>query len=211
MTDRPIIFSGPMVRALLAGTKTQTRRVLKPQPKRGFKPWQDTDGSWLQSGYGERGDDFFDVPYAPGDRLYVREAFYETDKFSRHGLLGHERKPAVYRADLPADEWRRAVWKPSIHMPRWASRITLVVTDVKVERVADITKEDAQAEGMPEPYLGDGDPPFEEQAVTVSRRMQFRNLWNELNAKRGYGWDANPWVAAVSFEVHAKNIDEMPS
>lgn len=94
-------------------------------------------------------------------------------------------------------------------MPRWASRITLEVTDVRVQRVQDISEEDARAEGMPEPYLGDNDPPHEEMATMIDRRRQFRNLWNTLNAKRGFGWDGNPWVVALTCTVHACNVDRM--
>ena len=126
MSDHPIIFSGPMVRSLLDGRKTQTRRVLKPQPQ-GEQP-----KNWT------RANDKA-VRYAPGDRLYVREAI---NKVSTPGDV-------VYRADFEAggNDGAGLGWRPSIHMPRWASRLTLTVTDVRVQRLQDISEEDARAEG----------------------------------------------------------------
>jgi len=111
-----------------------------------------------------------------------------------------------YPAALAGKLQPSAGFKPSIHMPRWASRITLEITDVRVERLQDISEEDCTAEGIGEPYFGDGDPPFVEPGVWVSRRMQFRNLWNHINGAGS--WDANPWVWVVSFPAIAKDAPQ---
>lgn len=164
MKERPILFNGEMVRAILAGQKTQTRRI----------PPKTQQGSLF-------------CPYGhPGDRLWVKETF----AYAQDGTV-------VYRASMVGSPWdaitRRAItWHPSIHMPRWASRITLEITDVHVERVQDIHEEDAIAEGI-DPrklsYLSG------ERAVT-----KFSVLWNSIYAADGLGWDVNPWVWVVTFK-----------
>ena len=196
MTEKPILFSGPMVRAILSGSKTQTRRVLKPQP-RCASVWQEkATGRWLSNDR-HGGDEYIPVRWAPGDSLWVREVFSGP----------HE------CADTPPGEWRNvAIWywadgnpeeghwtkpKPSIHMPRWASRITLAVTGVRVERLQSISEADALAEGMRAPYLGDGDPPYEEIPSMIGPVQQFRNLWNTINGPGA--WDANPYVCMIEF------------
>lgn len=192
--ERPILFSGPMVRALLAGTKTQTRRVVKPQPTEfvggpGVKladgspaplvPLDDTVepyGSEIRCPYG-----------LPGDRLWVRESWSPTNQLS-HGVL--------YRADFTSPEVGR--WKPSIHMPRWASRILLDVTGVRVERLQDISEADARAEGAKE-----CDPVSGREVLLAgpSQRgsfvLHYRDIWEQINGAGS--WDANPWVWVVEF------------
>lgn len=207
MTSKPILFSGPMVRAILDGRKSQTRRVLKPQP---VDPWYwpgdevDPESGWfdrLEQGREPCGAPTLEetppikLPYASGDLIYVREAFsYDRLDVDRNGFL-----PCWFWADGNPDDgdWTRP--KPSIHMPRWASRLTLEVTDVRIERVQDISQADAVDEGvcqaLPMTVLAE-DP-----------RQAFRDLWDSLNAKRGYGWDANPWVCAVTFKAHHCNVD----
>ena len=209
MRERPILFNGEMVRAVLDGRKTQTRRVIKPQPT--F-----TDGPYLQeSGLAEFAwcsgeDDRFELrrcPYGqPGDRLWVRETWaaeedYDSFAPSAFGPGGHK---IWFKAGGDEPE-NGAIGKtrPSIFMPRWASRILLEVTDVRVERVQDISEEEARAEGIidggclmcgePEP-CGCDDP-------RPDARDAFVWLWNSINAKRGYGWDVNPWVWVVEFKV----------
>ena len=192
MKEKPIIFSGPMVRAILDGRKTQTRRVVKPQPHEtvgglgSMIAWRDF--RWCRGG--SIPDVAAECPYGqPGDRLWVRETWADTSKESR-------RCPVSYRATWPPDdeECRGFAWKPSIFMPRWASRLTLEVTGVRVERVQDITEEDALAEGVAVdiglPYC---DP------ETPSARMMFKDLWNSINSRRSFGWDMNPFVWVVSF------------
>lgn len=194
MSDRPIIFSGPMVRALLEGRKTQTRRVLKPQP---------APGSYRLSMYDPKGFAAFGhdasafkekvrLPYAPGDRLYVREAI---DKVSVPGSVD-------YRADYEAafGDGRGLGWHPSIHMPRWASRLTLTVTEVRVQRLQDISEADAFAEGCVRWGM---DSPQGSVHYTVVE--DFKRLWNSLHGTEA--WDANPWVVALTFTVERRNID----
>lgn len=157
MTERPILFSGPMVRAILDGRKTQTRRIVKPQPHEECGPIEvghyhptvidrhgdEQPGAEIFGAYSLDGEWGAKCPHGqPGDRLWVREAFaladdYEVDRVLNPGGV-------FYRAThSPADDTSR--WRPSIHMPRWASRLTLEVTDVRVERVQDIS-EKAQKE-----------------------------------------------------------------
>jgi len=217
MTDKPILFSGPMVRALLAGTKTQTRRVIKPQPTvniAGLLVWKtprlmsQTDPAGLA----------MDMRIAVGDRLYVRETFTLT----QHGT-------PVYRADARdqrGDRWpsiqqgdpeNEVLWKPSIHMPRWASRITLTVTDVRVQRLQDISPGDSMAEGIQStdywrPKELDGRPFAEKWWDDATFWAEYppkvyRLLWEAINGPGS--WDANPWVAAYSFTVAPRNIDQM--
>jgi hypothetical protein len=191
MTDRPIIFSAPMVRALLDGRKTQTRRVLKPQPFQTPDGWGcvDHNGSpqkWLPCLPGLH-------RYAPGDRLWVREVWHPP--FAADDDSGGL---AVYRATTQGPEPHR--WRSPIHMPRWASRLTLHVTEVRVQRLQEISAEDVQAEGACELAFV---PPTD--ADTAEARAIFRALWNSLHGPDA--WDANPWVCAVSFTVERANID----
>lgn len=169
--ERPILFSGPMVRALLDGRKTQTRRVVNPQPA------TSSDG---------RACGPIRCPYgAPGDTLWVRETWCSY-------MPGSVR----YRADGHNDAgW---TWRPSIFMPRWASRLTLRVYGVRVERVQQITQADARAEGVVDTSGAWGDLTDTDRA---GPRGAFEALWNSINAERGFGWDVNPWVWVVSFEL----------
>lgn len=206
MTDRPIIFSAPMVRALLDGRKTQTRRVLKPQPvwDNGALGIEDAKGRWIfasntENGFGEGlPRSAFRMPYTSGDRLYVREA---------HKLIDQH---CDYRADWPEATQHLFRWRPSIHMPRWASRLTLIVTDVRVQRLQEISGEDCIAEGV--------DCETCAASWTVGRsacnqrgcfeiRQNFRTLWNSLHGPGA--WAANPWVVAISFDVKRGNIDQI--
>jgi len=179
--ERPILFSGPMVRAILDGRKTQTRRVVKA-PR-----WSIPDRAGVD----------FACPYGiPEDQLWVREsAWYPPlgDKFSvQYCADVDEATLRNARRDLPRQGWR---FHASIHMPRWASRITLEIEDVQVERVRDITEEDARAEGAPdmggiEAYSG---------RHLRAHRDGFHFLWDEINFERGFGWNVNPWVWAITF------------
>lgn len=217
MSDRPIICSGPMVRALLDDRKTQTRRVLK---RRGYDlascPRATLcDGELIQFQH-PRGGPYTCVrtPYAPGDRLWVREAFALGFDLDDHDMpIGDEPKlffAATYDGrrwlDRDTDEWRdEPRWTPSIHMPRWASRITLAVTAVRVQRLQEISREDAIAEGCESPLIGSEAPRPGPGVYLADERTSFAQLWNRL---KGPGsWDANPWVVAVSFVTHMRNID----
>jgi hypothetical protein len=202
MTDRPILFSGPMVRALLDGRKTQTRRIVNPQPSGGstilvgrYEPAVVDRHGELQPGpevfgaYDEDGEWGCVCPYGEphGDRLWVRETW---------GTVKGNGIRVVYRADgdPPIDAHHgtpipgRMVWTPSIHMPRIRSRITLAVTSVRVERLQEITEEDAKAEGV------------ESGASWSSHRNEFVLLWNAINGSRAT-WASNPHVWVVGFEV----------
>ena len=205
MAERPILFSGPMVRAILEGRKTQTRRTCKPvQPN--------SDGIWPAGRVP-------DCPYgAPGDLLWVRETW------AHYQCVDHIRRAdgrafsevsdglAGYKADgfEGIEDFRKHVklmsgsacesveingdrWRPSIHMPRWASRITLKVTDVRVERLQQISEADANAEGVVrhEWEYDNGEGPETDRAA-------FECLWSHINGADS--WAANPWVWVVSFE-----------
>lgn len=228
MADRPILFSAPMVRALLEGRKTQTRRVLKPQPP----AWCSEDrgpgysvltppghiefrGTAPIDGYGAK---FIKLPYARGDKLWVREAWRTPENFDRSPATmvascleaGYARPwaPIQWEADGSRENWGdwrdRAVGRlrQSMHLPRAYSRLTLVVTDVRVQRLNAITTNDAVAEGALV-------PPFTDQFADVHAVEMFRCLWDGLNAERGFGWAANPWVVAVRFSVIRRNINQM--
>lgn len=183
MTDRPIIFSAPMVRALLDGRKTQTRRIYRVPPGSYVEQgriWAMTDGC-------PHGDAA--LPYAPGDRLWVREAFTEVP------MIG----PRYYATnDIPASFKKVS----PIHMPRWASRLTLTVTEVRVQRLQEISEEDARSEGF-----GSLITTVDKLGPSITARDGFREIWHTLHGPGA--WDANPWVAALTFTVHRQNIDQM--
>ncbi len=218
MTDRPIIFSAPMVRALLDGRKTQTRRVLgNSGPGRGRSNIFSAQIGWSDSYVLDPGNANWrerDTPYAPGDRLWVREAFsYESLDVDRNGFM-----PPWYWADGNPESGDFTRPKPSIHMPRWASRLTLLVTDVRVQRLQEISDDDARAEGIEPLKSGRGyyDPTVShDQSRSIVRFGQycslathaFSALWDSIHGPDA--WDANPWVAAISFTVHRCNIDTM--
>jgi len=229
MADRPVIFSAPMVRALLAGRKTQTRRILKLQPI----PFAvDDRGTLCEVGClhaeGDRRPRVTlgrvvtrqELPYAVGDRLYVREAWAPLDALT-HNDPGAQALAdrGFYKADESTVDGEISRWRPSIHMPRWASRLTLMVTDVRVERLQDISERDAAAEGV---ELESADPPFHyvpgiwphsitavgiEEPGGRHAARSFAKLWGHINGPES--WQANPWVVAVSFSVHARNIDQL--
>lgn len=244
MTDKPIPFSGPMIRALLDGRKTQTRRVLKPQPSYGVESvlgpeWYEPEvvdrrgelvpGKPCWGVYDKWGEWGTKVPYMPGDRLWVKEAY--TAHWGgpcngaveiRHGAvkqsngsvvrLPHELDQlwAYYRADGVALPLGKRLWQSPRFMPRWASRLTLLVTAVRVQRVQEISTDDCLAEGIDANEAG---LVLVQGSLPLTAKAAYRGLWNHLNAKRGYGWDANPWVVAVTFTVHVGNIDtiEVPA
>lgn len=179
MSERPILFSAQMVRAILAGAKTQTRRVVKDRHIDAAPPA--CFFQWLR----ER------CPYGqPGDRLWVREAYmHEPADYCWEASVSIPCRPAftVYRADYPESRPGEG-WKPSIHMPRALSRITLEVTAVRVERLHDISDEDALAEGVYPTRTG---------LYPGAPRAEFRALWESINGLES--WDANPWVWVVEF------------
>jgi len=189
--ERPILFSSEMVRAILDGRKTQTRRVIKPQPNKAWStpPIEVIDGRYVSHGcYSD-----FKCPYGqPGDRLWVRETWMP---FTEAGVLLHE---AIYKAtDKPeSDEGAPLRWRPSIFMPRWASRITLEIIDVRVERVQEISLNDCESEGSEYCLNGKYDFSIVNEPPYLAN---YHRLWDSINAKRGYGWDVNPFCWVVEF------------
>jgi len=202
--ERPILFSGDMVRAILDGRKTQTRRVIKPQP---HNPMHSSTLGWCD-GDPMSGDDVYlllKCPYGqPGDHLWVRETWGAVSRNENPAPLAecnieyHADLPAGctdYPGQWPAEEARgnddAPKWRACIHMPRWASRITLEVTDVRVERLQSISYKDAEAEGV---QVSGG-------ALVRNTRFGFELLWNSVYKKRGFDWDANPYVWVIEFKV----------
>lgn len=205
MKTRPILFSGPMVRAILNGRKTQTRRVMKPQPMlenvfvggmhRDAWVWKDTadPAGWLMHSMCPHGK--------PGDRLWVRE----TWAYGVHALASErdEDGPFVYAADGTDQGRLCSRWRPSIHMPRTASRILLDITSIRVERLQKISAADARAEGIArdgdgyERFPVDPDAPAG-QSFTRNPVLAYRGLWDYINGRGA--WDANPWVWVIEFK-----------
>ena len=203
MTDRPIIFSAPMVQALLAGRKSMTRRVLKPQPPEWVtRMTHEGRCGWIGSGDGH--GTLMHVPYAVGDRLWCREVFaYGWPVEGNHQLPECNQEHAItYRADGNRPFCSRRRWHSPIHMPRWASRLTLIVTDVRVQRLHDISAADAIAEGC-HVYASSATIDCD----TPDPRQEYRRLWNSIHGPEA--WAANPWVAALTFATHRHNIDQI--
>lgn len=192
MKERPILFSTEMVKAVLEGRKTQTRRVIVPQPC-GYDPVTD-DGiiwEWHCDEHFDQEGHLAKCPYGtPGDLLYVRETWQPS--IIHNGVITH----VEFYENSTNEQQKLNKWRPSIHMPKKFARIWLRVVDVRVERVQDISYEDCIAEtGAPSTYDLGGPEPYKRNMVGV-----FSFLWDSINAKRGYGWDANPWVWVVEFE-----------
>ncbi|MBK5002653.1 hypothetical protein IAE37_004929 [Pseudomonas sp. S31] len=207
--ERPILFSGPMVRAILDGRKTVTRRVVKATKSHadGLIMLDHGNGWWPFNAFGDSEVDSDGMEYPiscphgkPGDRLWVRETWF-CDHFEV--MSGPYLKPAdldvtdaredgtlVYAADgLTPYEAEQPTWKPSIHMPRWASRILLEVTDVRVERLQEISEDQAKAEGPDLPVA---------EHLDAAWGVQFRRLWESINGPEA--WTSNPWVWVVEFK-----------
>lgn len=218
MTDRPILFSGPMVRALLAGTKTQTRRALNPQPFLEDGSWKVQWGKSLRSWQDGRNPQIIPnwLRIAVGDRLYVREHWRTggaNDHLAPRDLPPEWAHPIEFYADQT--DVRNGRFRQGMHMPRWASRLTLTVTDVRVERLQDCSEHDAWAEGCTkgEPDDAGGFFPAEELDPSGigyrgwdNARDWYADLWDQINGEGS--WDANPWVAAYTFTVERGNIDQ---
>ncbi|WP_422393338.1 hypothetical protein [Mycetohabitans rhizoxinica] len=185
-----------MVRAILDGRKTQTRRVVKLPHNNPLGEWEPTmiggeNGGRTKEGqtiplqgaiwHTRTGECLLSSHGQPGDRLWVRETWVSDDS-----------KTAFYRADCETSH-AGLPWRPSIHMPRWASRITLEVTGVHADRLQNMSYGDAQAEGW-NSFVG-----HSRKSNTLDPLCWYRLLWDGLNAARGYGWDVNPWVWVVEF------------
>lgn len=236
MADRPILFSGPMVRALLAGTKTQTRRILKPQPElqgNGLYHVSNAHGGVLnvaEEDIGAQAVDYLRI--SVGDRLWVKETWrpfsIDMSPWDLEVVYAADGETRVIKdGDFGEKDWNfpKAAARgnvSSLFMTRWASRLTLTVTDVRVERLQDCSRDDAMAEGIVQTW-GDfmGDPP--DWAVASINRHgdgsgthiydnrtsveNYRELWNHINGAGS--WEANPWVAAYTFTVEHGNIDQV--
>ena len=212
MISRPILFQGAMVRALLDGSKTQTRRICKPQPPANthkvltYHYPDPRDHFWAYvnkaPNEAELSSWVYPCPYGqPGDQLWVREAWGARFSHSDFGavalhwndLRGPLKKYrtlqnlALYA--MKADGQNCGGWIPSIHMPRWASRITLEITGVRVERLQDISETDAKAEGC---------TVWPECKAPAAYNL-YRALWDSINGAES--WNANPWVWVVEFKV----------
>jgi hypothetical protein len=225
--ERSIIFSSEMVRAILKNRKTQTRRVIKPQPEIryvagfgigrcghpdewcGFAAGQ--DASWNEWSIKANAS----CPYGqPGTKLWVKETWCPVDdtEFDGEEWVDYKATPRYAEPGVshPAgwenlpDDLDTLHWKPSIHMPRWASRLTLEIINVRVERVQDISQEDIESEGLW--YFSEA---YRDEickwrdcasAIQNTRRKYFKILWDSINLKRGFGWDSNPFVWVIEFK-----------
>ncbi len=213
MTERPIIMRAEEMQVIPAGRQTQIRRVVKPQPPDGYDfheyvrflgdlsaRFENRDpplGMWTKR-----------CPYGqPGDMLWVRETWrpdppsieYRADGWTQE-FRDEDGEPLPwFRYDNGRDGWR-----PSIHMPKWACRLWLRVTDVRVERVQDISLDDCIAEGISCPsqfVMGSEGPTENPSAENWEPDAAFAALWDAFNARRGFGWEANPWVWVLGIEV----------
>lgn len=222
-----------MVRALLAGRKTQTRRILKDvppppaddsvvHPPKHEKPYFDSycggkrtelnprgmTDHWCWWTRDDRAGHGCKVPYVPGDRLWVKETWRTSkvaDELPPRLLVGGGYSRIWYEADRDNCDQHGKV-RVSIHMPRWASRLTLTVTDVRVQRLHDCSEEDAIAEGC-SGVLGPN-PDFPDE-WDPSPQEEYRELWNSINDEPGKRWSDNPWIVAVTFTVEQRNINQV--
>lgn len=220
--ERPILFSGPMVRAILGGSKTQTRRIVKPQPVQHIPATNNWPGedlwTWEKLDHANGSSPGVHASTAalkrmmiekcphgkPGDQLWVREAW--ATQSSLHMAPALYSNNAIYRADTHAGLEKKngdQKWRPSIHMPRWASRITLEITEIRVERLQDINGEDAKDEGAEcrtdLSWAGSTDESFYPHGFYGEGNIAgFKELWQSTNGPES--WNANPWVWVVSFK-----------
>jgi len=229
--ERPILFSTPLVKALLDGRKTETRRVMKPQPSEHGDNY--CHGPRIIGGKRcsvlqrvvldpcDKSETIWDAQYwmdnprrvgpcpcgEPGDLLWVRETWAPMCRYADPRCECDEHytefkadtgnwSPGDWPTEL-RDDPDRPRWRPSIHMPKAAARIWLRVTEVRVERVQDITADGARAEGCPDVPV-DG---AEQASIDALARWWFLEAWDSIYSKRGLGWDVNPWVWVVRFDV----------
>jgi hypothetical protein len=229
--EHPILFSGPMVRAILEGRKTQTRRMITPQPLihcsgpalRSLSVqgawdfgWQeDLPGFPMKCPYGVPGDVLYvretlkvshrvlegikSISYAANDHTLYRFTDGEWAWASRYGVPGTQCHP-----DHEHAYWNISI--PSIHMPRWAARIFLEITSIRVQRLQDVSEEDAVAEGVTTTKAHENvSRAFAQLRPDLPKvgpaQQAFSELWDHINLKRGYGWDVNPWVWAITFKA----------
>jgi hypothetical protein len=229
MKERPILFSSEMVKAILEGRKTMTRRIMKVQPPNDGEDYQvcrilagDRRNvgkyRWVNKNClaARVNAPYFSLPWENGDRLWVRETWY-YEEHMHDSTAGGPDLPGdlyshrlVFKADCPDYPVNVGVgqhgWRPSIFMPRWASRILLEVTDIKVERLQDITEGDAEKEGINEhPYEYADSTYYDERpwiAGLEANISAFAGLWDSINGRKpGKSWNDNPWVWGIEFKV----------
>lgn len=219
--ERPILFNTEMVRAILDGRKTQTRRIIKDSWLQSIdfsklsnimnSPPFLKDEKWyyeLQTAVDDTGYYEMKMPCNIGDMLWVRETFARRTGVPKKWnedvkKIGYKASPEMFKYE---ETW--TTWKPSIHMPREAARIFLRVTDVKAERLQDITEEDAEKEGIGDLFIAEiANSKNSKYSLPMKRETlnieQFELLWNSTIKKQDindYGWDANPWVWVIEFE-----------
>lgn len=212
MTEKPILFSGPLVRAILEGRKSVTRRLIPERVQYAYDNYDDwcsnvsagipTSRQWEREFFLER------CRFAVGGNLWVRETWKPHSLYSDLKPRDIPRSKIFYRADdsyAPSN----TQWKPGIHMPRWASRITLEVTGVKVERLQDISEEEAKAEGVVPKASGRYHCGFDDEGEITCKSpvTAYAWLWNSINGEReGASWSDNPWVAAITFRVISPEV-----
>ncbi len=214
----PMIFNTEMVRALLAGNKTQTRRIVKPQPNlvdqwfgwivESTQKKNEGCAGWIT----EQGDKLYAKPPCnSGDLIYVRETWYQegfhtswSEMEPEDAVWNGSRNVKYFASTLVSGThvfgmtgWRK---RPSIHMPRWASRLTLKINSVRVERIQDISKDDAIAEG----FDYSKSESATKQGFAIGARTNFHHAWKSIY---GDSWGKNEWVWVIDFEVIHKNID----
>lgn len=213
MKERPILFSAPMVRAILDGSKTQTRRKVFNRRTTDYQSIEERDDGtpWPWRETEDAQDHWYPCPYGqPGDRLWVRETWQgpllesdeQIDEFRQSPDIYKKPGFCAYRAtdtlDAIDQDGKECGWRPSIHMPRWASRILLEVTGVRIERLADISKDDAMAEGIvikPDGGFGLVDSTHYHFSDPTD---SYCSLWESINGAGS--WMANPWVWVVEFK-----------
>lgn len=207
--ERPILFSAEMVKAILEGRKTQTRRIIKkPNLLQAIEEWSE------ENPYKKELSDAQKCPYGQvGDRLWIRENFkvsnidegyqnqFVIDDFEAPACVVEYEDGSKRKIELEHSEYLQAVRankkkkSPSIHMPRWASRIILEITDIRIERLQDITEQDAIAEGC--------DNSKSEAAINIGwyekSKRAFERLWDGINKERGFDWSTNPYVWVIEF------------
>ena len=193
---KPILFSTEMVKAILENRKFQTRRVVKPQPitispddkyRKPLAFWVNNK-KWIK------------YRYQVGGTLWVRE----TWRICPNGIFCYKAIGDCDTCSTTGENTFNVKWKPSIHMPKEACRLFLKITDIRVQRLQEITVDDVMAEGLPaDNEIRNSDPSTHESIrawnIAYAQHL-FRELWDSLNAKRGYGWEVNPWVIAITFE-----------
>jgi len=191
---KDIIFSTEMIQAVLDNRKTMTRRVIKINGQPITSPDESleltTEGLIYYSVNSMSG--YYKLPYKPGDILWVRETWFKNEECLLYKASKYEKTKAYHGRN----GWVQIKWRPSIFMPREAARIFLMVTNVRVERLQDITPDNARAEGHPQrPEISDDPQVHNDAAIDW-----FMDTWDYVNAKRGYGWDTNPWVWVIEFK-----------